>query len=1134
MGPKILFKYSRKIINLTLIIAFVGSSLYVPKAQAGEMVMMRLSTPGAMVHLSPEFTPAHLQGLTIHPDNALQFDFLIHKGDGRLDNDQKQEEYTKLVKYFLASLTIPDEDQWVNLSPYEHNRIIKDDFGKTEMGRDLLSQDYLLKQITSSLMYPESGLGKTFWNKVYERAYKEFGTTNIPVNTFNKVWIIPDEAAVYESGNTVYILRNHLKVMLEEDYLSLEKHSAISVIARSPQGDEAIPKGTTNGTHAVASKIIKQILLPELEKEVNEGKNFAMLRQIYSGMILATWYKHALKESLLGQMYANKSKVIGVDQKDPQANEAIYQRYLKAFKKGAFNYIKEDEDKYSQELVPRKYFAGGIRDFASVVAVSDTTKGFSDETVLVFNQDAPISKTMANKIDRAEIAGDGIDRAMVRLDTGPDLSRRRFLFLGVGAVTAVVLRKPLAVLAASEGPELTPMDSTGVLLVHPMAKKIETSPGVFRIRALNGNKDAMSEIIRRSEKELPFAWVLNDLSEFRLEDAVDSVKNGNFSYYFKKAENGNFEAFDFFEPVFYVNRQVRDYIRDMDTQIFERRSEPFSEIGEGKVWENRRKIWESKRRDYVRRLCNLAFFHNNLNAMADLRNIDPTGLEHSEKVNLAEFGNSMAISQLSDHYSAYNIEGDEETPFDAEVFKDPINKDNYGEKISKMIAYVFSFQRVDENFLREYDFPGLIEWALSGNEYAYNFVHDLIIEMGHKKIAEAWRSTGLSAEMKKNLKEGDYKTFTLLMELYKFGNQNAIIELPYTDLSGLKTKAEAGDLEAIQTLIGLVDYRHPQAAAVLRSIKIDQIIKPFRVGEAKGAEEKTSGNMQAVALLIRLALDFDNPFVRPAIEGDKLDFSKAGGFGYVAWESRLESYFDIADMGNTLMGDYLKREINVQKDFTGKMLDFGRRFNYQLNLNFKNSDPNYLFSKRLYILAMKYNNPSAWFMLGGLNSEELSNGVESGEPGFSELLYAQQRKLADESKKAFDLKALDQKIFNGEENQKREKQKKEQEKKEQFEKDYQESQEGPQDQQQSTEDNGSKPDNAMKGGIDFNSANLNLQIKRDGRGVPLPLLQQDWAKLNQIQGLVPTIIEIRPVTNLPILSELQQKFQSLSAASSGT
>ena len=168
-----MFKQLRAIIGLPLTIVFVVSSLYIPQAQAGEMVVPLMPKPGTMVHLSPAFTPAHLQGLTIHPDNALKFDFLIHKGDGNLDDAQKRQEYKKLVKYFLASLTIPDEDQWVNLSPYEHNRIIKDNFGKTEMGRDLLSQDYLLKQITSSLIYPESGLGKKFWDKVYQRAYKE-------------------------------------------------------------------------------------------------------------------------------------------------------------------------------------------------------------------------------------------------------------------------------------------------------------------------------------------------------------------------------------------------------------------------------------------------------------------------------------------------------------------------------------------------------------------------------------------------------------------------------------------------------------------------------------------------------------------------------------------------------------------------------------------------------------------------------------------------------------------------------------------------------------------------------------------------------------------------------------------------
>jgi hypothetical protein len=65
-------------------------------------------------------------------------------------------------------------------------------------------------------------------------------------------------------------------------------------------------------------------------------------------------------------------------------------------------------------------------------------------------------------------------------------------------------------------------------------------------------------------------------------------------------------------------------------------------------------------------------------------------------------------------------------------------------------------------------------------------------------------------------------------------------------------------------------------------------------------------------------------------------------------------------------------------------------------------------------------------------------------------------------------------------------------------------------------------DVANKGGIDLNSANLKLQIKRDGRGVPLPLAQQDMVRLSQIEGFVPEIIEIKPAGSLPIVGELQK------------
>ena len=68
-------------------------------------------------------------------------------------------------------------------------------------------------------------------------------------------------------------------------------------------------------------------------------------------------------------------------------------------------------------------------------------------------------------------------------------------------------------------------------------------------------------------------------------------------------------------------------------------------------------------------------------------------------------------------------------------------------------------------------------------------------------------------------------------------------------------------------------------------------------------------------------------------------------------------------------------------------------------------------------------------------------------------------------------------------------------------------------------------DSKTPGGIDFNAAHLDLQIKRNGQGVPLPLVQQDMAQLNLIQGFEPEIIEIKPALNVPIITELMQELR---------
>ncbi len=262
-------------------------------------------------------------------------------------------------------MTIPEKDLWVNLSPYEKDRIVPEALGQTALGRDLLAQDYFLKQLTASLIYPEKGLGKTFWDRVYAQAQQKFGTSQIPVNTFNKVWIMADKANVYESGQTAFVLDGHLKVMLEEDYLALQKNAKPKQNAGTSQIVREIPASISTA-HAqesrdslLAKSILQEIIIPELEREVNTGKNFATLRQIYNSLILASWYKKNLKEALLNEVYTDKSMVKGVDLSDPSIKEKIYEQYLKAYKQGVFNYIKE-EPRGDGQTLPKKYFSGGF------------------------------------------------------------------------------------------------------------------------------------------------------------------------------------------------------------------------------------------------------------------------------------------------------------------------------------------------------------------------------------------------------------------------------------------------------------------------------------------------------------------------------------------------------------------------------------------------------------------------------------------------------------------------------------------------------------------------------------------------------------------------------------------------------
>ena len=75
---KVMFTHIRRVISLTVLIAFIVTSVRSPAyAQLVSDPIPHMPAPGVMVHLSPEFTPAYLKGIIIHPENAFNFDFIV-------------------------------------------------------------------------------------------------------------------------------------------------------------------------------------------------------------------------------------------------------------------------------------------------------------------------------------------------------------------------------------------------------------------------------------------------------------------------------------------------------------------------------------------------------------------------------------------------------------------------------------------------------------------------------------------------------------------------------------------------------------------------------------------------------------------------------------------------------------------------------------------------------------------------------------------------------------------------------------------------------------------------------------------------------------------------------------------------
>jgi len=271
--------------------------------------------------------------------------FTLDKGDIKAEN--LRVEAKQLFKYFLTGLTLPNESFWVNLRPDSENNIIDPYLERTDIGKVFLEADIQLKKDTARFTSPENPKGRVYWDKLYKKANEIFGSQNVTIPTLTRPWIVPGDVIVGYTNNSVYVYKAGLKVMLEQDHLKNSEMYSFS----DPR---------MKILNEYSSQLIRELIIPELTKEVNSAKRYSALRQVFSSLVLAQWFKAAFgnKETIYSRMI-NKKDLTKLISKQDFSKTAYFQEYKKSFSEGEYNIKEPVSGVYGQSI--RSYFSGGIQ-----------------------------------------------------------------------------------------------------------------------------------------------------------------------------------------------------------------------------------------------------------------------------------------------------------------------------------------------------------------------------------------------------------------------------------------------------------------------------------------------------------------------------------------------------------------------------------------------------------------------------------------------------------------------------------------------------------------------------------------------------------------------------------------------------
>jgi hypothetical protein len=325
--------------------------------------------------IGERFEYLRLRGVTNHFASNKPFDseFLF---DNTNRSDPQQEILTA-IHYFFEILSVPTDDLWVNLGPAESERVMPPSLRELEIGRVLLESDLVLKKLTASLLHPDSPSGRLYWATLQSQLRLRDGATPVGFEPSFRLWIKPDRFRTETNGVNMLVKEARLAIQGEEAHGPTPSLRDARADGRAQSQDDRL-----------AWEVFQDLVLPLLQRDLDEGRLFAPLRQLCFSLALAHAFRaHFAGERRYQDYFDGESRRVVpdltlklADRKanyrmvewrrpgDPadkplaavvaEANQRTQDEYRRLFDQGVFYVVRREPMLGTHQMAVRSYFSG--------------------------------------------------------------------------------------------------------------------------------------------------------------------------------------------------------------------------------------------------------------------------------------------------------------------------------------------------------------------------------------------------------------------------------------------------------------------------------------------------------------------------------------------------------------------------------------------------------------------------------------------------------------------------------------------------------------------------------------------------------------------------------------------------------